>query len=255
MPGPVPARGPRPAPGPLPAAARPAPAPRPAVSPSGPPPAGAPGPWARPLPEAWRWRLPVPTPLPLGGAAYTVGVQLGAYALAALEAPGRERLLRGCSTNVDNLAAGRWETLLSSALVVEEPLPLPYALLLVAVLGYAEYAYGAWWTAGVFLFGHVTATLLVYGALRGRAGPETRRALDVGTSYGFNAVLGALTSVLPRGPVRTATRVGLLAAAAQPVLRRGRTFTDAGHLAALGIGVGLSLAFDYLSTRKALKIG
>ncbi|MEU2396102.1 rhomboid-like protein [Streptomyces sp. NPDC007369] len=192
---------------------------------------------------------------PIAGAVYAGGVQLGAYALERLAPAEREQVLRGCSTNVDNLSAGRWETLLSSAVVVEEPMPLPYALLLVAVLGYAEYAYGVWWTAAVFLFGHVTATLLVYGVLRGRAAPQTRRALDVGTSYGFNAVLGALTSALPRGRARTAARAGLLAVAAQPLLRRGRTFTDAGHLVALGIGVGVSLAVDYLSRPKHPKIG
>lgn len=185
---------------------------------------------------------------------YSGGVQLGALALDRLEPAERERLLRACSTNVDNLAAGRWETLLTSAFVVEEPMPLPYALLLVAVLGYAEYAYGAWWTAAVFLFGHAAATLLVYGALRRTTDPRTRCALDVGTSYGFNAVLGALTSALPRGAVRTTARAGLLALAAAPVVKRGRTFTDAGHLAALGIGVGISLALDCLSDAKHRKI-
>ncbi|MEV6951289.1 rhomboid-like protein [Streptomyces sp. NPDC051183] len=188
------------------------------------------------------------------GAVYAGGVQLGAHALERLDPAERERVLRRCSTNVDNLAAGRWDTLLSSAFVVEEPMPLPYALLLVAVLGYAEYAYGAWWTAGVFLLGHTAATLLVYGALRGTAGPRTRRALDVGTSYGLNAVLGALTSALPRGAVRTTARVGLLALVAQPLLKRERTFTDAGHLVALGLGVGFSLAVDYLSGPKSPKI-
>ncbi|MFD6229926.1 rhomboid-like protein [Streptomyces sp. NPDC060232] len=185
---------------------------------------------------------------------YAGGVQLGAYALERTGPADRERLLRDCSTNVDNLAAGRWETLLSSALVVEEPMPLPYALLLVAVLGYAEYAYGAWWTAAVFLFGHASATLLVYGGLRRTADSATRRALDVGTSYGFNAVLGALTSALPRGAVRAAARAGLLALAAAPVLKRGRTFTDAGHLAALAIGIGVSLTLDCLSGAKRQKI-
>ncbi|MFE9932509.1 rhomboid-like protein [Streptomyces sp. NPDC005533] len=191
--------------------------------------------------------------IPLG-AVYAGAVQLGAYALERTEPAQRDRLLRTCSTNVDNLAAGRWETLLSSAVVVEEPMPLPYALLLVAVLGYAEYAYGAWWTAAVFLFGHATATLLVYGALRRTTDPQTRRSLDVGTSYGFNAVLGALTSALPRGRVRTAARAGLLVLAAAPVLKRGRTFTDAGHLAALGIGIGVSLALDCLSGAKHQKL-
>ncbi|MFD0378349.1 rhomboid-like protein [Streptomyces sp. NPDC127112] len=202
-----------------------------------------------PLPRSW-------PSLPLGplGALYTGGVQLGAHALERLAPAERERMLRDCSTNVDNLDRGRWETLLSSALVVEEPMPLPYALLLVAVLGYAEYAYGAWWTAAVFLFGHASATLLVYGVLRRTADRETRRALDVGTSYGFNAVLGALTSALPRGAVRTTARAGLLALAARPVLRRERTFTDAGHLVALGLGLGVSFAVDYLSRPNHRKI-
>ncbi|MFD5422772.1 rhomboid-like protein [Streptomyces sp. NPDC127069] len=202
-----------------------------------------------PLPRSW-------PSLPLGplGALYTGGVQLGAHALERLAPAERERMLRDCSTNVDNLDRGRWETLLSSALVVEEPMPLPYALLLVAVLGYAEYAYGAWWTAAVFLFGHASATLLVYGVLRRTADRETRRALDVGTSYGFNAVLGALTSALPRGAVRTTARAGLLALAARPVLRRERTFTDTGHLVALGLGLGVSFAVDYLSRSNHRKI-
>ncbi|WP_330261847.1 rhomboid-like protein [Streptomyces sp. NBC_00539] len=192
--------------------------------------------------------------MPLG-VVYTAGVQLGALALERMGTDRRDRLLRRCSTNVDNLDAGRWETLLSSALTVEEPMPLPYALLLVAVLGYAEYAYGAWWTAAVFLFGHAAASLLVYGALRGRADRETRRARDVGTSYGLGAVLGALTSALPRGRPRVAARVGLLALAARPVVRRGRTFTDAGHLVALGLGIGLALAVDCLSGTNHQKIG
>ncbi|MCJ0868033.1 rhomboid-like protein [Streptomyces sp. AP-93] len=196
---------------------------------------------------------PLPLTVPLS-AVYAGTVQLGAHALERLDPAVRERLLRRCSTNADNLDAGRWETLPASAFLVEEPMPLPYALLLAAVLGYAEYAYGAWWTAAAFLFGHVTATLLVYGVLRRTAGPRTRRAVDVGTSYGFNTVLGALTSALPRGPVRTTARVGLLALAVRPVLRRERTFTDAGHLVALGLGLGVSLAADYLSGAKSPKI-
>ncbi|GAA0276129.1 hypothetical protein GCM10010302_12190 [Streptomyces polychromogenes] len=202
-------------------------------------------------PQPWSWSKPRLGPL---GALYTGGVQLGAHALERLAPAERERMLRDCSTNVDNLDGGRWETLLSSALVVEEPMPLPYALLLVAVLGYAEYAYGAWWTAAVFLFGHASATLLVYGVLRRTADRETRRAVDVGTSYGFNAVLGALTSALPRGAVRTTVRAGLLALAIRPVLRRERTFTDAGHLVALGLGMGVSFAVDCLSGSNHRKI-
>ncbi|MGI5527769.1 rhomboid-like protein [Streptomyces syringium] len=197
---------------------------------------GAPGPsprWARP---------PVPR-LPRLAPAYVGGVQLGAYAMGRLLTPAvRERVLRYCSTNVDNLRGGRRHTLATSALVVEEPMELPYALLLLAVLGYAEYAHGAWWAAGAFVFGHVGATLVVYGVLRGaRAGARTRSAIDVGTSYGFNAVVGALATTLPRGPVRTGAYAVLFALGARPLLRGGGhrpDFTDLGHFLALALGVG-----------------
>ncbi|MFI5803040.1 rhomboid-like protein [Streptomyces sp. NPDC051561] len=179
--------------------------------------------------------------LPVLAPAYVGGVQLGAHA-ARRHLPGEEReeFLRACSTNVEQLEAGRWSTLLTSAVVVEEPMPLEYALLLLAVLGYAEYAYGAWWAAGVFLLGHAGATLLVYGGLRTTgADADTRSAVDVGTSYGFNAVLGALTAALPRGPLRMGVRAGLLVLAARPLLNKPRpTFTDVGHFAALALGVG-----------------
>ncbi|MFD9629442.1 rhomboid-like protein [Streptomyces violascens] len=189
----------------------------------------------------------VPTLAP----AYVGGVQLIAYASRRLLGErARQDLLRSCSTNVDNLVAGRYGTLATSALLVEEPMELPYALLLLAVLGYAEYAHGAWWAAGVFLLGHVGATLLVYGGLRaGRPSPATRSALDVGTSYGFYATLGALTSALPPGPLRAGARIALLALAAKPLLRPERTFTDAGHFAALGLGLGVATAVDYRSDR------
>ncbi|MEU7133973.1 rhomboid-like protein [Streptomyces sp. NPDC046261] len=184
--------------------------------------------------------------LPRLAPVYVGGVQLGAYAAQHLLTPAmRERLLRRCSTNVDNLRAGRWDTLVSSALVVEAPLELPYALLLLAVLGYTEYAYGAWWAAGAFAFGHVGASLLVYGGLRAlRTDARTRSAIDVGASYGFNAMAGALAAALPRGPVRTGICAALLALGARPYVRgRGRaSFTDAGHLLALVLGMGLGPA-------------
>ncbi|MBO0656695.1 hypothetical protein J1792_29315 [Streptomyces triculaminicus] len=187
-----------------------------------------------------------PAGLPRLAPAYVGGVQLGAYAVQHLLTPdARRRLLRLCSTNVDNLRRGRWHTLAGSALVVEAPMELPYALLLLAVLGYTEYAYGAWWAAGAFAYGHVGASLVVYAGLRAlRAGPRTRAAIDVGTSYGFNAVTGALTAALPRGYPQTAARGALLALATRPCLHgfRRTSFTDAGHLLALALGMSLGPA-------------
>ncbi|MBB5118655.1 hypothetical protein AF335_01340 [Streptomyces eurocidicus] len=179
--------------------------------------------------------------------AYVGTVLAGSYATHRLLPPAaRERLLRRCSTNADNLDGGRWDTLATSALLTEGPVELPYALLLLAVLGYAEYAYGAWWAAGAFVCGHVGASLLVYAGLRAvRAGSRTRSATDVGPSYGYQAVLGALGASLPRGAARTGACAALLALGARPLLRGRRpTFTDVGHLAALGLGMGMSLGIS-----------
>ncbi|MEV0266065.1 rhomboid-like protein [Streptomyces sp. NPDC050617] len=189
--------------------------------------------------------------MPRLAPAYVGGVQLGAYALRRVAPAARRRLLRGCSTNVDNLRRGRWDTLAASAVLVEEPMELPYALLLLAVLGHAEYAHGAWRAAGVFAYGHAGASLLVYAGLRAAPGtdPRTRSAIDVGPSYGFNAVVGALARTLPRGPARTAATGALLALGVRPLLCGERTFTDAGHLVALVLGLTLPISHDRRNKR------
>lgn len=215
--------------------------------------------------------------VPWAAPLYVGAVQLGAYAAARLPGHRRTELLRTHSTNVDNLRAGRWQTLVTSAAFVEEPLPLAYGAGLLAALGAAEWRWGARRTAAVFAAGHVGASLLVYAALRARtagraplagaavaamgsgapvlaapgervpevtgrdaAGPDgTARAIDVGASYGFNATVGALAATVPHRGARTAATAGLLALAIRPVLRRERTFTDAGHLVALALGVAM----------------
>lgn len=188
------------------------------------------------------------TAVPWATPLYVGGIQLGAYATARLPGPRRTELLRAHSTNVANLRAGRWRTLVTSAAFVEHPLPLPYGAALLAALGTAEARWGTGRAAGVFLAGHIGASLLVYGGLRAREhgrpvhGPTenaTTQALDVGASYGFNATVGALAATVPHRGIRAAATGGLLALATAPVLRRGRTFTDAGHLAALALGVAM----------------
>ncbi|WP_433856004.1 rhomboid-like protein [Streptomyces kronopolitis] len=182
-----------------------------------------------------------PAAVPRLAPLYVGAVQLGAYAAARLPGRRRTELLRAHSTNVVNLRAGRWRTLATSALLVERPLPLPYAAALLTVLGTAEARWGVRRAAGVFAAGHAGASLLVYAGLRGRVRTDppdaTARAVDVGVSYGFHATLGALAAAVPHRRTRAVAATGLLALGALPVLRRTRTFTDAGHLAATALGV------------------
>ncbi|PBC82027.1 hypothetical protein SAMN05428945_3423 [Streptomyces sp. 2224.1] len=225
----------------------------------------------------------LPVAVPWAAPLYVGAVQLGAYATARLPGHRRTELLRAHSTNVANLRAGKWQTLVTSAVFVEEPLPVAYGAALLAALGTAEARWGPWRTAGVFAAGHVGASLLVYAALRGRFpgsapaapaapgtpptdpgaravhapeatvdGPPdaTARAIDVGASYGFNATVGALAATVPHRGVRTAATAGLLALGTWPVLRRRRTFTDAGHLAALALGVATGTGMRAVKGRR-----
>ncbi|MGX1761574.1 rhomboid-like protein [Streptomyces lydicus] len=233
----------------------------------------------------------LPLAVPWAAPLYVGAVQLGAYATARLPGHRRTELLRAHSTNVTNLRAGKWQTLVTSAAFVEEPLPVAYGAALLAALGTAEARWGPWRTAGVFAAGHVGASLLVYAVLRGRlpggapgtpgtlgapcasptgaedctvpapeatgaapgeAPPDaTTRAIDVGASYGFNATVGALAATVPHRGARTAATAGLLALGTWPVLRRRRTFTDAGHLAALALGVAMGTGIRAVKGRRA----
>ncbi|MCZ4121710.1 rhomboid-like protein [Streptomyces sp. H39-S7] len=176
---------------------------------------------------------------PWAASAYVTAVQSGAYALRPLPEPDREAVLRAHSTNVDNLRAGRWHTLLTSAFLVDRPIDPAYGVILLGVLGGAEAVWGSRRTAAVFALGHLGASLLVYGGLRATdAAKETTSAVDVGASYGLNAVVGAAVVSLPNRTARAVAAAGVLGLAVRPLMRKGRTFTDAGHLAALLLGLG-----------------
>ncbi|MEV0371610.1 rhomboid-like protein [Streptomyces sp. NPDC050636] len=181
--------------------------------------------------------------IPWAAPLYVGTVQAGACAVARMPRKRRAELLRAHSTNVENLRAGRWETLVTSAAFVEEPLPVSYGVALLTALGTAEARWGPRRAAGVFAAGHIGASLLVYAGLRGRVGTNppdaTARAIDVGASYGFYATLGSLAATVPHRGARAAATVGLLALGLRPVLRPGRTFTDVGHLTAMALGVAI----------------
>ncbi len=165
-------------------------------------------------------------------------------------AAGRAALVHANSTNVANLLHGRFYPLLTSAVLVEGRACLPAVLGLGVVLGIAELVWGAVAMVAVFLYGHLAATLLVFaGLVTGlalhRLGQDVAGAADVGPSYGALAVLGAL--LVSRGlPHPARWQVAAVAVALTAVLL-DRTFTDAGHLASLLLGV----AAGYAQRRRA----
>jgi hypothetical protein len=152
-------------------------------------------------------------------------------------------LHQGSSTDVAHLVRDPLPVLLASALWIAGGVLSPYALVFLVVLTALERRIGGWRTAGVFLLGHVLATLATevpigLAVLAGQLPPTSFHRLDYGISFGVAACLGAVAGLLPgwvRLPVLGAFGGGLgadLVAYTDPM-------TNWGHLLALAIGIAL----------------
>lgn len=155
-------------------------------------------------------------------------------------------LLALSSTDAVNLQRHPLQVLLLSALWLQDAHWLVYALIFTVVIAPLERRIGSRWTILIFASGHVLATLAtelpVLIAVHAHLLPRVdAHLLDVGVSYGFFAVAGALSVLLPT-PVRWWV-LGLLNACILAIyLSTDPTSTDAtvtvaGHLLSLYIGM------------------
>src|SRR3984885_9596576 len=179
-----------------------------------------------------------------GYAPVRIGVSA---ALVDLAPRARAHVIAQASTNLHNLAHGHLATLLDSAFVTESGPMYFWLPCLVCLLALAELIWHSGRLALVFIAGHIGATLLVACGLTAAIELHwlplsVSRASDVGVSYGAVAVLGALTSAIPRrwrpAWIGFWVPVGLAAA----VL--GEDFTDVGHAVALMLGMLVSTRLD-----------
>ncbi|MCF0076343.1 rhomboid-like protein [Streptomyces lomondensis] len=190
-------------------------------------------------PRPWRL-LPTPTGTPFT-FAYAVVLcatsLIAAYADPALV----HALLQGSSTDVAHLVRTPELVLIGSALWVAGGVASPFAIAFVLVLTALERRIGGLRTAGVFLLGHVLATLATevpvgLAVLAGQLPDSSLHRLDYGVSFGVAAGTGALAGLL-----RPWLRVPLLAGFGGMLLQDLIAFTDPmtnwGHLIALAIGV------------------
>ncbi|HEY3611493.1 MAG TPA: rhomboid-like protein [Pseudonocardiaceae bacterium] len=156
------------------------------------------------------------------------------------------RLLRLSSTDAVNLQHHPIQALLLSALWLQDAHWLVYAIIFTAVIAPLERRVGTRWTVLIFASGHVLASLAtelpVLVAVRTHLLPIVdARLIDVGVSYGFFAVAGALLILLPT-PARWWV-LGLLNASIVAIyLGMDPTSTDAvvtvaGHVLSLYIGM------------------
>ncbi|MFF5521226.1 rhomboid-like protein [Streptomyces coeruleorubidus] len=190
-------------------------------------------------PRPWRL-LPTPTGTPFTfGYAIVLGLTslISAYADPALV----HALLQGSSTDVAHLVRTPELVLVGSALWLAGGVASPFAIGFVLVLTALERRIGGLRTAGVFLLGHVLATLATevpvgLAVLAGQLPGSSLHRLDYGVSFGVAAGTGALAGLLPPW-----LRVPLLAGFGGMLLQDLFVFTDPmtnwGHLIALAIGV------------------
>ncbi|MFF1684079.1 MULTISPECIES: rhomboid-like protein [unclassified Streptomyces] len=188
------------------------------------------------------WRLlptPAGTPFTFTYAAVLVGTSL--FALFA--DPGVvASALRGSSTDVAHLAHTPVFVLVASALWIAGGITSPFAICFLVVLTALERRIGGRRTAGVFVLGHIVATLATevpvgLSVMAGHLPESSLHRLDYGISFGVAASIGALAGLLTPWPRWTVLAVfgGILV---EDLIEFTDPMTSWGHLMALAIGVG-----------------
>ncbi|MFI2615669.1 rhomboid-like protein [Streptomyces sp. NPDC018584] len=193
----------------------------------------------RPRPRLRRL-LPGPrrTPFTFGYAlVLTATSLLGRYADPQLV----DALLRGSSTDVAHLAHNPLLVLVASALWIAGGITSPYAIAFLLVLTALERRIGGLRTAGVFLLGHVVATLATevpvgLSVLAGHLPGSSLHRLDYGISFGVAASIGALAGLLTPW-LRWAVLAGFGWMLVEDLIAFTDPMTNWGHLLALAVGV------------------
>ncbi|MFJ9891847.1 rhomboid-like protein [Streptomyces sp. NPDC091280] len=187
------------------------------------------------------WRvLPTPTGTPF---TFGYGTVLVATSLVAQYAGPTlvGRLHQASSTDVTHLLRDPFLVLVTSALWIVGGVLSPYAILFLLVLTALERRIGGVRAAGVFLSGHILATLATEGTvglavLVGHLPDTSLHRLDYGISFGVAASTGALAGLL-----RPWLGLPLLALFGWSLVSDLLAFTDPmtnwGHLISLAIGV------------------
>ncbi|MGW5864230.1 rhomboid-like protein [Streptomyces sp. NPDC055239] len=187
------------------------------------------------------WRL-LPTPT---GTPFTFGYAAILAATSLLTQHADPSLIstlhRHSSTDVAHLTQEPFLVLVASALWIAGGITSPYAIGFLLVLTALERRIGALRTAGVFLLGHMVATLATevpvgLSVLAGHLPDSSLHRLDYGISFGVAASVGALA-----GLFRPWLRWLVLAVFGGMLLDDLIAFTDPmtnwGHLLALSLGV------------------
>lgn len=194
-----------------------------------------------PFPRPWRLLpTPVATPFAFFYAAVLVVTSIVAeYADPALV----HALHQGSSTDVAHLVRTPVLVLFASALWIAGGVGSPYALGFLLVLTGLERRIGGWRTAGVFLLGHVLATLATevpvgFAVLAGHLPDSSLHRLDYGVSFGVAASVGALAGLLSPW-LRWPVLLGFGGMLVDDLIAYTDPMTNWGHPLSLAIGVAM----------------
>ncbi|MFF4831863.1 rhomboid-like protein [Streptomyces sp. NPDC001315] len=196
---------------------------------------------AHPCPRIRPWRLfPTPAGTPFTfvfTAVLAVTALITTYADPTLV----HALHQGSSTDVAHLLRTPALVLSASALWIAGGITSPYAICFLFVLTALERRMGGLRTAGVFLLGHVLATLATevpvgLAVLAGHLPDSSLHRLDYGISFGVATSVGALAGLLTpwlRWPL-LAVFGGMLV---EDLIEFTDPMTNWGHLMSLAIGI------------------
>ncbi|MFF2325361.1 MULTISPECIES: rhomboid-like protein [unclassified Streptomyces] len=192
--------------------------------------------------RARRWLLLLPTPC---GTPFTLGYLLvlvaTSFFMEYADPDTVSAVLRASSTDVAHLGETPLLVLAASAVWVVGGLSSPYVVGFALVLTALERRIGGWRTAGVFLLGHVVATLATeipvgLSVVAGHLPESSLHRLDYGISFGLMASVGALAGLLAPW-TRTLVLGGVGAMLLRDLVDLGDPLTNWGHPLALLLGV------------------
>jgi hypothetical protein len=161
--------------------------------------------------------------------------------LRGIDAPTTTRILRHQSTNLFQMTRDAPRVLVLSAFLLDNGRLAFEAVMFTLVVAPVERWIGTYRWLATFAAGHVGATLAttvgIWLQVREGAGRALVYPVDVGVSYGVAAMAGVLAYRLRRP--WNLLWLALVAVDVGPALVSTGTFTDWGHLAALGIGLAM----------------
>lgn len=175
-----------------------------------------------------------------GTMAYLLAIIVTWTTLEGTSSKQAEHLIETASTNLHNMTHTPARVLFASAFWIDRGDLWITLIEFVLVMAFVERWLGTLRMFTIFVAGHVGATLITVVGISlaihaGWASQSLSHTADVGVSYGFVAVAAAATYAITNRRIR-AVVIAAMVAYLGISLAIGGTFTDYGHLTALGIG-------------------